>query len=74
MSYMGRISHNDPRRELRTHTMFAVCNYGSVWEVFHYRRDALAFAKEKWQENRLPDQRDWKDLWEIRKIEIRETK
>lgn len=46
-----------------------VCNWGTVWDIFKSRRDALEFARRTAAENGYTRE-TWQELFEIHKVRV----
>jgi hypothetical protein len=50
-------------------TMWALCNYGNVINIFYLRKQAVEAAKKRLSERNFGYE-NWKDVYEVRKVRV----
>lgn len=59
------------RKPILPAQMFGLFNWGTLKEVFYYRRDAVEAAKRTYEECRpWSGTKDWKGVFEIHRIRV----
>lgn len=62
---------NDRSPRFLNKPRWGLFQWGTLWEVFYFRGDALKLARQKFEENKSGKQKCWRELFEIHKIYVR---